>query len=67
MRNRASVDALLQHYNSRSVRGGTDGMCHSDVSVAGSRTLMQQREREMSPDGASGADANGKATGKIQQ
>lgn len=39
----------------------------SGASTSGGPTLMQQREKGMSPDGASGADANGKTTGKIKQ
>ncbi|WP_250502548.1 hypothetical protein [Caballeronia sp. AZ7_KS35] len=39
----------------------------SGASAPGGPTLMQQREKGMSPDGASGADANGKASGKIKQ
>ncbi|SAL88065.1 hypothetical protein AWB74_08389 [Caballeronia arvi] len=39
----------------------------SGASTPGGPTLMQQREKGMSPDAASGADANGKATGKIKQ
>ncbi|SAL55278.1 hypothetical protein AWB73_06028 [Caballeronia turbans] len=39
----------------------------SGASTPGGPTLMQQREKGMSPDGASGTDGNGKATGKIKQ
>ncbi|HEY1216076.1 MAG TPA: hypothetical protein VGE93_20810 [Bryobacteraceae bacterium] len=39
----------------------------SGASTPGGPTLMQKREEGMSPDGASGADSNGKATGKIKQ
>ena len=39
----------------------------SGASTPGAPTLMQEREKGMSPDGASGTDANGKATGKIKQ
>jgi hypothetical protein len=45
----------------------TAGSASSGASTSGGPTLMQQREKGMSPDGASGADANGKATGKIKQ
>ncbi|WP_250528626.1 hypothetical protein [Caballeronia sp. ATUFL_F1_KS4A] len=39
----------------------------SGASNSDGPTLMQQREKGMSPDGASGTDASGKATGKMKQ
>jgi hypothetical protein len=39
----------------------------SGASTSGGPTLMQQRQKGMSPEGASGADATGKATGKMKQ
>ncbi|WP_250481251.1 hypothetical protein [Caballeronia sp. GAOx1] len=39
----------------------------SGASAPGGPTLMREREKGMSPDGASGTDATGKATGKIKQ
>jgi hypothetical protein len=39
----------------------------SGASSSGGPSLMQQRQKGMSPEGASGADANGKATGKMKQ
>jgi hypothetical protein len=43
----------------------TAGNASGAASTPGSTTLMQQREKGMSPDAGSGADANGKATGKM--
>ena len=43
------------------------GSMSSEASSPGGQTLMQQREKGMSPDATSGADANAKATGKIKQ
>ncbi len=45
----------------------TAGSPSTGASTSGSPTLMQQREKGMSPDTASGGDANGKTTGKIKQ
>jgi hypothetical protein len=39
----------------------------SGTSSSSGATLMQQREKGMSPDGASGTKSSGKATGKIKQ
>lgn len=43
------------------------GSLSSGASSPGGQTLMQQREKGMSPDATSGADTNRKATGKIKQ
>ncbi|SAK70148.1 hypothetical protein AWB82_04184 [Caballeronia glebae] len=69
----ASAGAIAQNTSNApspaTQRGTPTGQAAQPAPTGGSSapTLMQQREKGMSPDGASGPDANAKATGKIKQ
>ncbi|SAK84110.1 hypothetical protein AWB77_04364 [Caballeronia fortuita] len=71
----ASASAVAQNTSNSSSpatqRGTPTGKAAQAASTgasgAGAPTLMQQREKGMSPDGASGQGADPKATGKIKQ